>query len=82
MGETTQHPTPADLNRGSRFMHAPFASPPLILGKSRVRKRARTGVCGAISDGRPYRDQNFEGRLSPTPRVFMRWVGVPAARLK
>jgi hypothetical protein len=26
-----------------------FASPPLILGKSRVRKRARTDLCGGRS---------------------------------
>jgi hypothetical protein len=31
--------------------------PPMIHGKSRMRKRARTDLCGgAISDGRPYRD--------------------------
>jgi hypothetical protein len=33
------------------------ASTPLILRRSRMRKRARTALCwGAISDGRPYRD--------------------------
>jgi hypothetical protein len=32
--------------------------PPLIHGKSRLRRRARTDVRGAISDGRPYRDTN------------------------
>jgi hypothetical protein len=34
-----------------------LASPPLIPGQSRMRKRACTDLCGgAISDGRPYRD--------------------------
>jgi hypothetical protein len=33
------------------------ASTPFILGKSRMRKRARTDLCGgAISNDRPYRD--------------------------
>jgi len=36
-----------------------LASPPLIQGKCRMRKRACTdSVRGAISDGRPYRDRN------------------------
>jgi RNA-directed DNA polymerase len=46
------------------------ASTPCILGKSRMRKRVRTDLCGgAISDDRPYRDSNVvrEQRLSARP---------------
>ena len=38
-----------------------LALPLPILGKSRMRKRARTNLCGAISNGRPYRDNNTLG---------------------
>jgi len=40
-----------------------LASTPLILRKSRMRRRACTDLGGgAISDGRPYRDSNPSGR--------------------
>jgi hypothetical protein len=38
---------------GVRQAHA---LPPFILRKSRMRKRARTDLCGAAINGRPYRD--------------------------
>jgi hypothetical protein len=41
-----------------------LALTPFILQKSRMRKRARTDLCGgAISNGRPYRDH-----FDPVPR--------------
>jgi hypothetical protein len=43
--------------------------PLLILGTSRMRKRARTDLCGgAISDGRPYRDSDPETRFREISR--------------
>jgi hypothetical protein len=52
--------------RGSCFQlpyHYDFS--PLIQGGSRMGRPARTDLCGAISDDRPYRD-HME-RLAPTP---------------
>ena len=41
------------------------ASTPFILGKSRMRKRARTDLCGGrTSNGRPYRD-SYPETLDP-----------------
>jgi hypothetical protein len=37
------------------------ASTPFILGKSRMRKRTRTDLCGGTSDRRPYRDSVHVG---------------------
>jgi hypothetical protein len=53
------------------LMHA---SPPLILGKSRMRKRACTDLCGgAISDGRPYRDIGHGNRTAGTGGPSVVW---------
>jgi len=43
-----------------------FASPPLILGKSRVRKRARTDLCGVVSRMRERRNAVPEMKEGPS----------------
>ena len=49
LGTSVPHPVPVDLNPAFCIPIPMFASPPLILGKSRVRKRARTDLCGGRS---------------------------------
>jgi hypothetical protein len=67
--------------RGPAFVFRPMfcililihASPPLIQDGSRTRKRARTVLWGAISDGRPYRVQLTSVRKTVRREHSRKW---------